>query len=157
MQALNLAAPVFFHAQTAPERLALVVDDRESSFGALSSAAERVAAWVGRYGTSAARPPRVGVLAARSFVTYAGILGAAWAGGTYVPLNPKQPTARLDSIVARAGLDALVVDGRGAEHLADLASASPLPVLAGPDVAMATERVTPWDALSGLDPAGEPA
>jgi non-ribosomal peptide synthetase component F len=46
----------------------------------------------------------VGILAYRTFETYAGILGTAWAGGTYVPLNPKQPAARLESILRRAGL-----------------------------------------------------
>ena len=126
---MNLALPVFSHAQRAPGRLALAIDQREYSYGELAAASHRVAAWLRSRISRSDRAWRVGVLAARSFETYAGILGAAWAGAAYVPLNPKQPAARLASILARAGLDALIVDRRGATHLPELAAALPLHVL----------------------------
>ena len=130
MQILNLATPVFFHAQVSPERPALVVDDRVFTYEAFASVAGKVAAWVCLHTARRDRGPRVGIMAARSSETYAGIIGTAWAGGTYVPLNPKQPTARLVSIANRAGLDAVVVDRQGAPHLADLTEAVKVPVLA---------------------------
>jgi D-alanine--poly(phosphoribitol) ligase subunit 1 len=125
---LNLALPVFCHAKEQPAHAALVVDEKQYSYADLASAAARVAAWL-KNGSLAGRPIRVGILAARSFETYAGILGAAWAGGTYVPLNPKQPASRLRFIVEKAGLSAVIADHRGAVHLKELEGALPAKVL----------------------------
>src|SRR5436189_138199 len=90
--ALNLALPVFCHSKLNARRLALVVDGAEYTYAQLGGAAGRIAAWIAARTDGAAetrrRGPRVGILAYRTFETYAGILGAAWAGGTYVPLNP---------------------------------------------------------------------
>jgi amino acid adenylation domain-containing protein len=128
-EALNLALPVFLHARSEPGRLALVVDEQAFTYGQLAGGASRVAAWLRSCISRTDRAWRVGILAARSFETYAGILGTAWAGAAYVPLNPRQPAARLASILERADLDALIVDRRGAEHLAALARALPPRVL----------------------------
>jgi D-alanine--poly(phosphoribitol) ligase subunit 1 len=154
MQVLNLASPVFFHSHATPERSALVIDDRDYTYAALGQASARVAAWVQSRTTPQRRPPRVGILAARSLETYAGILGTAWAGGTYVPLNPRQPSARLGSIIGRAGLDALIVDRRGSAHLADLGAAVSMPVLAGEGGT--TSAVTGWEDLDGQETLSEP-
>lgn len=121
---LNLAAPLARRAVSQPSAPALVLEHRTLSYGELAAEASRVAAWLS---VAAAAAPRVGVLASRSVEAYAGVLGAAWTGGTYVPLNPKQPPARLASILAQAGLDALVADARGAALLADEAVAKMLP------------------------------
>jgi D-alanine--poly(phosphoribitol) ligase subunit 1 len=162
MPVLNLAASVFFHAQTGPERSALVVDDRTYTYATLAFAAGRVATWVRSHASRSGRAPRVGIMAARSFETYAGILGTAWAGGTYVPLNPQQPTGRLSSIIRRADLDALIVDRRGAPHLADLGAAVTVPVLAAEGIpagitADVPGGVTPWERLAQLPPPNAPA
>lgn len=130
--ARNLAAGVHRHAAARPEATALVVDGRRHSYAELAAAAAKVAAWLGRDHRDLARgdaegPFRVGILASRSFETYAGILGAAWAGATYVPLNPKQPPARLGSILEQAGLAALVADERAQSHLADAEVLAALP------------------------------
>jgi D-alanine--poly(phosphoribitol) ligase subunit 1 len=125
----NLALPVYLHARSAPERVALVIDEQQYTYEQLAAGASRVAARLRSRIARSDRAWRVGILAARSFETYAGILGAAWAGAAYVPLNPRQPVARLASILARADLDALVVDRRGAEHVAALAEVVPRRVL----------------------------
>jgi non-ribosomal peptide synthetase component F len=57
------------------------------------------------------------------------MLGAAWAGATYVPLNPKHPADRLSSIIRRAGIDAVVIDEKGAAHLKSLSDVLPPAVL----------------------------
>jgi D-alanine--poly(phosphoribitol) ligase subunit 1 len=127
--ARNLALPVFRHARDAPERVALVIDEQQYKYKELAAGASRVAAWLGSRIVRTDRAWRVGILAARSFESYVGILGASWVGAAYVPLNPRQPAARLASILARADLDALVVDRRGAEHVAALAGVVPPHVL----------------------------
>jgi amino acid adenylation domain-containing protein len=157
---LNLAYPVFCQARMNPSRTALVVEERASPYEDLAAAAGRVAGWLGSHAFRHGRAARVGILAARSFETYAGILGTAWAGGTYVPLNPKQPGARLASILQRAGLDALIVDRRGAAHLSDLAAALPPAVLAGQGVTteLPGRQVATWDALAQMSaPTSPPA
>ena len=165
---LNLATSVFLHAATQPQRTALVVGEQEYTYDAFAAAAGRVATWLRASaphhrgvvhvtgngtgtgnGNSRHEPPgpRVGILAARSIETYAGIVGAAWAGGTYVPLNPKQPAARLSYAIERGQLDALVVDARGAQRLGEL----------GPLDGVAVLRPDDWAALEALPPALPPA
>lgn len=175
---LNPAFALFCHAQSAPERPALVVDDRTYTYAELAGAAGRVATWLRGHGAAAgsdggeAHRPRVGVLANRSFETYAGILGAAWAGATWVPLNPKQPAARIDTVIERAGVASLIVDGRGMPRWRELkAPVANVLVPAAPDsdagagnascaalsASPSSSAVTTWDALpnvpDGLPPA----
>src|SRR5437868_10548747 len=130
---LNPALSLFVHAQVGRTRHALVVGEQVYSYEALATEAGRVATWLrtrpfrrtgGSSGTE--RVPRVGILAARSIETYAGILGTLWAGGTYVPLNLAQHPADLLSIVTRSDLDAVIVDLRGSMRLDELAPALPL-------------------------------
>lgn len=67
------------------------------------------------------RPRRVGLLAARSFQAYAGILAAGYVGAAVVPLNPEFPAERTKGMIAAADLDALVVDAGGFDVLPELA------------------------------------
>ena len=129
--AVNLAAPLCAYARAVPGRVALVVDEIDYSYGELAAAAARVAVWVrnGRARDDNSAPPCVGVLASRSAEAYGAILGAAWAGGTYIPLSPKMPAARLASILAQAKLDALIVDRKGRPRLKELGAALPPRVL----------------------------
>lgn len=72
------------------------------------------------------QPPRVGVLASRSLDACVALIGACWAGATYVPISPKLPPERIRSILALSGLAALVTDQPGAKLLdAALLSACP--------------------------------
>jgi len=163
-KALGLAASIHRFAAATPAATALVIDETEYSFAELAGAASRVAAWL-RPATASDDAARIGILATRSFETFAGLVGAAWAGACTVPLNPAQPAARLASILRGAGLRALVVDREGAGHVGHEAVASLLPglVLAPPG----TERpgATSWDQLPQPSrddvpvavPAGHPA
>jgi amino acid adenylation domain-containing protein len=79
------------------------------------------------------RPRRVGLLAARTFQAYAGVLAAQYAGAAVVPLNPDFPAERTIAMMRAAGLDALIVDERGAGLLPRLAGAlDGVPVVAEP-------------------------
>ena len=156
-EALNPASGVFRFARNRPDSVALVVDDRRHSYADLALAAARVAAWLRGRVRAEDGPPRIGVLASRSFETYAGILGSAWAGFTHVPLNPRQPSSRLASILDQARLSALVVDERGAMHLTHDAVRERLPgqVLA-PD-GLDTAGATKWRDLPAVDVVPAPA
>jgi amino acid adenylation domain-containing protein len=98
----------------------------------------------------------VGVLTARTFEAYAGILAALYAGAVVVPLNPEFPLARTASMAREAGVDALIVDRRGAATAQALGLG--LPVLI-PDRAVHLDGATvirPRGALALSEPA-EPA
>jgi amino acid adenylation domain-containing protein len=144
-----------------PGRLALSVDDGELTYGELAARASAIAAWLDR---RAARPAaRVGILAARSWEAYAGLLGACWHGAAYVPLNPALPESRLAWLLEFTELDALIVDERGLGRLAgSVARACPRHVLApgiqapGPSAALA-EAVCGCEALATGRPLTEPA
>jgi D-alanine--poly(phosphoribitol) ligase subunit 1 len=147
---LNLAFPVYSYAQLVPSRAALWVDDRLFTYQDLATEAGGVAAWIRDCAVKDRRCPRVGILAARSLEAYAGLLGTAWLGGMYIPLNPRQPAARLRTILQCADLDALIVDRRGAVHLGDLATALPAHVLIAEPAAVdwGGRKVVTWATLA---------
>lgn len=74
----------------------------------LGELAERVAGRV--LEQSGAVPGRVGVLAGRGVLGYAGYLAALRIGATVVPLNPAHPPARNASIATRGHLDMVLAD-----------------------------------------------
>jgi amino acid adenylation domain-containing protein len=69
------------------------------------------------------RPRRVGLLASRTELAYAGILAAGYAGASVVPLNPDFPAERTRDMITAAEIDALLVDDNGRPLLGDLGSA----------------------------------
>jgi amino acid adenylation domain-containing protein len=111
----NLALPFYNNARNHPDCLALSVNQRNFTYGELADIVERIAEWFqSRPGVEV---KLVGILASRSWVAYAGLLGTSWAGAAYVPLNPDWPEQRLLSILQTTDLDALVVDDRGLKLL----------------------------------------
>ncbi|RSM47355.1 D-alanine--poly(phosphoribitol) ligase [Amycolatopsis balhimycina DSM 5908] len=71
-------------------------------------------------------PARIGVLAERSVLTYAGYLAAQRLGSTVVPLNPAFPTERNRMIAEAAGLDLLLTeDARAGLGVPELVMAEP--------------------------------
>jgi amino acid adenylation domain-containing protein len=121
---LNPAHSFFRHASSDETRTALVIDGRAHSYGELARAALAIAGWV--RATCGEAPRRVGVLAGRSFDAFAGILGAACAGHTYVPLAANLPPQRLALLLRRASLSALILDDAGARTLTpEAASVAP--------------------------------
>ncbi|MCB1759073.1 MAG: amino acid adenylation domain-containing protein [Gammaproteobacteria bacterium] len=91
-----------------PERIALVADGRSFSYSELAFLALKLAKTLD--GRQASR--RIGIYAHRTGVAYMGILAALASGRTYVPLNPRFPPDRNDSIVRSAGVQQIILDNR---------------------------------------------
>lgn len=114
----NLAQGLHDNAERAPERVALHVEGRSYGYAELRNRVRQVAAWLrAQTGPSGLR---VAIFAKRSLDCYLGILGAAWAGGTYVPLNPQLPEERLARMLENARVQAIVADP---DHLPLLSAA----------------------------------
>ncbi|GIH17108.1 amino acid adenylation domain-containing protein [Rugosimonospora africana] len=91
---------------------ALEVAGERLTYAELRGLAERLAArLVAAHGGSA--PRRVGLLASRSVVAYAGYLAVLRAGAAVVPLNPEHPASRIRRIVDAAGIDLVLADTAG--------------------------------------------
>ena len=125
----NLALPLYRHSLERPDALALSVAGGDLRYSELA----RMACRISGYLQPLERTRRVGILASRSLAACAGILGAAWAGATYVPLSLKLPEARLIALLDALDLDALVVDARG------FALLTPAVLAAAPDHILASD------------------
>jgi len=145
----NLAKPIERRGRTDPSRPALHVEGRTLSYADLADLAGRIAGWIREeVGVPA---PRVAVWGRRSLPAHAGLLGAAWAGGSWVPLDPRLPPARLCEVVEEADAHALIADSRDVarcrEQLGDVLPRAVLALPAG---------VRTDDALSGVRPLATP-
>lgn len=132
----NLAIAVHRHSLTSPNSLAVASEGRELTYQQLADGAAAIAACISQSPTWSPRngqPPRVGVLASRSVDACLAVLGASWAGATYVPIGTKLPEERLLTILSLCNLSALVADAEGAKLLtkAVLRSCPPLLILPG--------------------------
>ncbi|HST62114.1 MAG TPA: amino acid adenylation domain-containing protein [Longimicrobium sp.] len=103
-------------ARATPNALAVAWADQEVSYAELDRRANRVAHHLVAQGIGA--EARVGVLMERTPAMVAAFLGILKAGAAYVPLDPKNPPARLESMLRAAGATALLVDRAHAGHLA---------------------------------------
>ncbi|MZF84741.1 amino acid adenylation domain-containing protein [Streptomyces sp. SID5643] len=112
------------------DRAALCTGGATLTYRELSLAADRLAAHLGPVPHGA----RVGLLASRTPLAYAGYLAVLRAGATVVPLNPVFPPQRNATIAARAGLWTVLADTALTGSLAEtsvpltLADASGAPV-----------------------------
>jgi D-alanine--poly(phosphoribitol) ligase subunit 1 len=150
---MNPATAFHRTARARPGLIALAIGRSETTYGALADMAEGIAGHI----AVDTRPARVGILATRSLEAYAGILGTAWAGGTYIPLNQKWPESRLIALITALELDALVVDRNGLRLLtpAVLASApAKIVVPAGTPCETISDKAVALDALT--EPFGTP-
>lgn len=126
----NLLDGFYRMATSEPRRVAFTVGARDFSYGALLLQVQATAAWLRQQGLVA--NSRVGILSARNHLAFEAILATLWVGACYVPLNVKMPLARLQSMIDRIGLSALVMDEAGAMLLSDgLVLADKLAVLEG--------------------------
>jgi amino acid adenylation domain-containing protein len=83
--------------ESAPDRIAVVCEDLQLSYGELNFRADRLARVLRRKGVGSDLP--VGLYLDRSAAMITGILGILKAGAAYVPLDPSQPRKRLSSLL----------------------------------------------------------
>lgn len=91
------------------------VDDQEYTYREVLETVRKIADWLTDSGKSA--PRFVAILASRSWEACSGILGTAWAGAAYIPLNLSLPADALVALLKRLDLDALIADSTGLQKL----------------------------------------
>jgi len=82
---------------------ALVFEQQTLSYQELNEAANQIAHYLIEQGVG--RDSLVGVYTERSLEMYIAILGILKAGGAYLPLDPSYPEARLEHMIADAGIE----------------------------------------------------
>ncbi len=106
---LSLHAVLADTAAAFPDRIAVTADGVDHDYRELDRAADRVA-WGLR--AAGARPGgNVGLYADRGFDFVSGMLGILRFGCAYVPIDPSVPPARIEQMVAGAGISHAVVGG----------------------------------------------
>ncbi|WP_263143473.1 non-ribosomal peptide synthetase [Pseudomonas sp. RIT-PI-AD] len=93
-------------AAAAPERIALIMDERQLSYGELNRQSNRLAHRLIEQGVGPDVP--VGVALERSLEMIVGLLAVLKAGGAYVPLDPQYPAQRLGWMIEDSGLRLLL-------------------------------------------------
>ena len=104
-------------ARATPDALAVAWADQEVSYAALDRRANGIAHLL--IGVGIGPEARVGVLMDRTPALVATLLGVMKAGAAYVPLDPRNPPARLAAMVRASGARAVLVDRAHAGQLAD--------------------------------------
>ena len=89
-------------AAATPAAVAVREADAEVSYAQLNVRANRLAHFLRAQGVG--RETLVGLCAERSLSQLVGLLAVLKAGAAYVPLDPTQPEARLDEVIAEAGI-----------------------------------------------------
>jgi amino acid adenylation domain-containing protein len=145
----NLAFAIYRHCLANPDSLAVVCQKRSLTYGELGERASRLASclthsrgWQRVNGYA----PRVGILASRGVDACVALLGACWAGATYVPIALKQPEERILTLLAQCKLSAVATDDVGVKVLSNrlLDACPPLVVHVG------QTSLTPQDKHAGL-------
>jgi amino acid adenylation domain-containing protein len=110
-QGLSIRGLFAEHAEHAPDRVAVVDEDRWLSCGELAARADRLGRHLRRLG---AGPDSVVAIALeRSAEVVVGILGTWQAGAAYLPLDVSQPGERLAALLAESGAVAVLLrEGR---------------------------------------------
>ena len=125
----NLACAINHHRRMTPEATAVVCQGQSLTYAELAEHGARLAACLASssgWQRDDGRPPRVGIFASRGIDACIAVLGACWAGATYVPIGLKQPEERILTVLGQCGLSAVIVDDEGMKLLTEhLLSACP--------------------------------
>src|SRR5205085_10032240 len=95
-------------AERGPEAVAVVDGERQLTYGELDRRGNALAR--GLLAAGAGRGKRVAVLMARSAESVLAFVAVQKAGAVYVPIDPDQPDARVDRILAQAAPAWVLVD-----------------------------------------------
>ena len=156
----NIAWAVYRHSLHQADAAAIVFNGHPTCYGELARAAAGVAQGLRASATwprASARAPRVGILGSRSQQALLGMLGACWAGASYVPLGVKLPEDRMLAILGLCDLDALIVTSDADKLLTPrlLAACPPVLMHLGPPTAHQLGTPTPHWVQPQAPPMGE--
>ncbi len=103
------------HARRTPERVAVVFEDEQISYGELNARANRLAHYLLKHGVG----PEVivGICVERSVEMLTGLLGILKAGGAYLPLDPDYPQERLAFMLQDSGATLLLTQNELLKNL----------------------------------------
>ena len=96
-----------------PEKVAVVFEDEQISYGELNGRANKLARHLRKHGVGP--EVLVGICVERSLEMMVGLLGILKAGGAYVPLDPAYPRERLSFMLENAGVTVLLTQQRWLE------------------------------------------
>ncbi len=118
----NPACAVYRHSLATPHALAVSSNEQSLTYADFADRAARIAAsltlgstWQRQDG----KPPRVGILASRGVDACVAMMGACWAGATYVPIGLKLPQERILTLLSLCDLSAIIADEVGATLLSE--------------------------------------
>jgi D-alanine--poly(phosphoribitol) ligase subunit 1 len=118
----NLACAAHLHSLTTPNAVAVASQGRSVTYGEMADRAARLAECLKQsraWRRQDDGPPRVGILASRGIDACLALIGASWAGATYVPISPRFPEERIRTILSLCNLSAIIADKDGANLLSD--------------------------------------
>ena len=96
-----------------PDRPALSIGERQWTYSELRQECDAIRRSLEAAGL-AGKQANIGVLSAKSLVSYASVIATMESGNVYVPLNPKFPAERLLKIIEDAGMETIIVDADSA-------------------------------------------
>jgi amino acid adenylation domain-containing protein len=113
----EVSVQALFEAQAidSPEALAVECGPRRLSYSELNARANRIAHLILSRGLGG--EARIGVLLEASVDFVVGVLGVLKAGAAYIPLDPKDPEARLALILADSGVELVITQASLAGRL----------------------------------------
>jgi amino acid adenylation domain-containing protein len=133
----NLRSLLLHSAAVHANRTALWVDENAVTYRDLIACGEDIA------GALPDDKRRTAVVADRRFWAYAGIVGAVLAGHAYVPLNPRHPLERLQTVLRSANVGAIVLDEANLAKYRPLLEMAPAATIIVPDA----EQLPDWIVL----------
>lgn len=151
----SLRAGFLKQVRKRPDAPALVIRGRIFTYSQVDHLARRwAAAVVHRLGRPATR---IGVFASRSKVSYVAALAALYSGAAFVPLNPRYPVSRTQSMIRQAEPEAIFVDELASASLEAVLEGLPsTPAIWVPETRSAKElnSAEPLDKLPPVAPEG---
>jgi amino acid adenylation domain-containing protein len=105
-------------AARSPDKIALVYENEQLTYGELNSRANQLAHYLRKLGVGSEMP--VGICMERSEEMVVAVLAILKAGGAYVPLDPTYPRERLAFAIEDAGINVLLTQERLVKDLPEV-------------------------------------
>ena len=154
----NLAHTIYRHSLNSPDAPAVVYRGKTLTYGDFAIRAAQIAVRLRQneaWQRPAGNPPRVGILASRGIDACVALMGACWAGATYVPIGLKLPEERILTLLSLCNLSAIIADEEGAKLLSErvLAACPPILIRTGKAPTAAANAAVKLIALDDLPSA----